>query len=64
MKKTNMDRRDELRGLMQREVEMHLITDEELRQVSGGNEGTSELTCECWCSTGLLSTCTPGTVAP
>ena len=64
MKKKDVDRRTELRGLMQQEVEKNLVSDEELGRLAGGlGAGTNEDTCECWCSTGLLSTCKAGTVA-
>jgi hypothetical protein len=66
MKKSKTDRREELRGLMHQEVEKNLITDDELSRVAGGTaaaEATQEVSCECWCSTGLLSTCQSGTVA-
>lgn len=64
MKKSETDRRAELRGLMQQEVEKNLISDHELGRLAGGVEaGTNDNTCECWCSTGLLSTCKSGTVA-
>jgi hypothetical protein len=62
-KKTASDRRAELRGLMQLEVEKGLVSQDELSQVAGGMAAaTDELTCKCWCSTGLLSTCKAGTV--
>jgi hypothetical protein len=63
MKKSD-DRREELRELMQQEVEKNLISDHELGRLAGGvGAGTDEDTCACWCATGLLSTCKSGTVA-
>ena len=64
MKKIENERRAELRGLMQQEVEKNLINDEELGRLAGIGEAaaTQEDTCKCWCSTGLLSTCKAGTV--
>jgi hypothetical protein len=64
MKKSEKDQRAELRGLMQQEVEKNLIRDDELGRLAGGLVvGTNADTCECWCTTGLLSTCKSGTVA-
>lgn len=64
MKKNETQRRTELRGLMQQEVEKSLIREDELGRLAGGlAAGTNEDTCECWCRTGLLSTCKTGTVA-
>lgn len=73
MKKKRAERRAELRERMQREVENNLVSDDELAQLAGAlttadKEGpvvvgrTDELTCECWCATGLLSTCFHGTI--
>jgi len=71
MKKKKM-REDALRAAMLQEAEMSLISEEELERVSGSLESsstvvssssTSELTCKCWCATGLLSTCYPGTIS-
>lgn len=66
MKKNGADRRNELRGLMQREVEKNLISDAELGMLAGSLADTvaktSELTCKCWCATGLLSTCAAGSI--
>ena len=62
-RKSEAELRAELRGLMQQEVEKDLISHDELGQVGGvAASDTNELTCKCWCSTGLLSTCAPGTV--
>lgn len=73
MKKKRAERRAELRERMQREVENNLVSDEELAQLAGGlatadkdgpvvADSTHENTCECWCATGLLSTCFHGTI--
>jgi hypothetical protein len=62
-KKSEAERRTELRGLMQQEVEKDLISHDDLGQMgSAVASDTNELTCKCWCSTGLLSTCAAGTV--
>lgn len=67
MKEGETDRRAELRRLMQQDVENNLISAEEVERLSGVKSGatssaTSEETCKCWCSTGLVSTCKAGTV--
>ncbi|MBI4512280.1 MAG: hypothetical protein HY698_21785 [Deltaproteobacteria bacterium] len=51
---------EEIRKEALEEFSARLVSDDELEQVTGG--GTSEASCECWCGTGLLSTCRTGTV--